>query len=125
MKDITDKQKQARIGIRCGWVCAILSILGTAAVALWVSSAFWIDVAILVVMGVGVYLKSRVAAWLLLLYFMASKYILWSAQGSSLFDTPAGLANLFVGMVFLCLFGAAAWGTMVWQREARSQAPLS
>ncbi len=125
MNDITDKQKQARIGIRCGWVCAILSILGTITIALLVSSAFWIDVAILAVMGVGVYLKSRVAAWLLLIYFMASKYILWSAQGSSLFDTPAGLANLFVGTLFLCLFGAGVWGTMVWQREARSQAPLS
>ncbi|MGO3859008.1 hypothetical protein AB8Q18_10600 [Neisseriaceae bacterium CLB008] len=121
MNDHTPTQKKALIGIRCGWIGALLSVLATVTIALLYSPYYWLDVAIIALFGVGIFNKSRVAAWLLLAYFIVSKAMMWFALGDALFDGVEGWSNLFTGFVFIGLYAAAVWGTMLWQKEAKAK----
>lgn len=120
MNTRTQKQKQALIGIRCGWIGALLSVLATITIALLYSPYYWLDVVIIAILGVGIFNKSRVAAWLLLAYFVVSKIMVWSVLGAALFSDVEGWSNLFTGLVFVGLYAAAVWGTTLWQREAKA-----
>ncbi|MBP6115191.1 MAG: hypothetical protein KBC57_09880 [Neisseriaceae bacterium] len=120
MNTYTSKQKQALIGIRCGWIGALLSVLATMTIALLYSPFYWLDVVIMAILGVGIFNKSRVAAWLLLAYFMVSKIMVWSVLGADLLRDIEGWSNLFTGLMFICLYAAAVWGTTQWQREAKA-----
>lgn len=121
MNDKTPKQKQAIVGIRCGWIGALLSVLATMMIALMYSPYFWLDVVIIAVLGVGIYNKSRIAAWLLLAYFVVSKIMVWSTLGGALFDDVEGWSNFLTGIVFIGLYVAGVWGTTLWQQEKKRQ----
>lgn len=121
MNNITLNQKRALVGIRCAWIGALLSVLATMAIALVFSPYFWLDVVIIAILGVGIFNKSRIAAWLLLAYFVVSKAMMWSVLGAGLFSNIEGWSNFITGCMFIALYAAGAWGTTKWHREVKAQ----
>lgn len=76
----------------------------------------WIllDVALLVVLGVFVWRKSRVAATLLLVYFIASKLMMWAELGKA--------QGVFMTIIFLYFYANAMRGTFKWHANYRPAA---
>jgi len=71
-----------------------------------------VDVALLVVLGIFVFRKSRVAATILVLYFVASRLMVWSAVGE--------MKGWFVAVIYLFFYVNAMRGTYVWHSKYRS-----
>jgi hypothetical protein len=90
--------------IRNAWIAGIVSTAMTCVVWLIFSSEIktdgvnflWVDVLLMGGLTFGVYKKSRAAATVLFLYFVASKIMLWVDAGK-----PTGLA---LGIVFGILY---------------------
>jgi hypothetical protein len=76
----------------------------------------WIlaDAVFLVVLGFFILRKSRVAATLLMVYFVGSKLLMWYELGK-----PAGL---FMSVIFFLFYLTALRGTYLWHSKYRSMA---
>lgn len=74
----------------------------------------WIlaDVILIVVLGIFIFRKSRVAATLMVLYFVASKLFMWAEIGE-----PKGL---LMSIIFLLFYVTAMRGTYVWHSKYRN-----
>lgn len=74
------------IGFLSAGVTLLVTVLAVSGVSILAEMGFdwWalLDVAILVGLSIGVYRKSRIAAVLLLTYFVASKIYMWATLGS-------------------------------------------
>ena len=68
-----------------------------------------VDVALIIVLGIFIFRKSRTAATLLILHFVSSKLIMWSDLGE-----PKGL---FMSLIFLFFYGNAMRGTYLWHAK--------
>ena len=98
--------------IRNGWIVAVIGgciTLLVAVVSLYGvdiaglgGSELFIDVGLMFVLAYGIYRKSRVAATIMVVYFMASKIIIWIELG-----TVNGIA---MTLVFLYFYSQAMIG---------------
>jgi hypothetical protein len=79
----------------------------------------WIlaDVALLVVLGIFVFRKSRVAATLLVIYFVSAKGLMWYELGK-----PSGL---LMAIVFFLYYITAMRGTYLWHSQYRDSANIA
>ena len=71
-----------------------------------------IDVAFIVILGIFIFRKSRVASTLLVIYFVSAKALLWYELGK-----PTGL---FISIIFLLYYVAAMKGTYIWHSTYRN-----
>ena len=71
----------------------------------------WIlaDVVLMVILAFFIFRKSRVAATLLLIYFIASKVLMWVEMGS-----PKGI---LVSIIFFLYYLTAMRGTYLWHTK--------
>jgi serine/threonine-protein kinase len=79
------------------------------------TSANFLDVALMAGLTFGVWRRSRVCAFLLLLYFIASKGLQFFAPGSPM---PGGGMIVTTGL-FLWYYFNGAIGTLDWHRQRR------
>lgn len=70
-----------------------------------------VDVVLVVVLGIFIFRKSRVAATLLVLYYIASKLLMWAELGE-----PKGL---LMSIIFLLFYVTAMRGTYIWHSKYR------
>src|SRR5258708_6469448 len=70
-----------------------------------------LDAALIVVLGIFIFRKSRIAATLMVVYFAGSKLLMWAETGE-----PKGL---FVTLVFLLLYVNAMRATYIWHSRYR------
>ncbi len=73
-----------------------------------------VDVALVIVLGIFVYRKSRIASTLLVLYFVGTKAAMWYEEGK-----PSGLP---VAIIWALLFVTAMRGTYIWHSKYRTVA---
>lgn len=125
--EITDRESCEK-AIRNGGIAALVSaaitaILGVLGFFTQSSNADlnylldpWIllDVGLIVVLAIFIFRKSRVASTLLLVYFVASKLIMWIDLGA-----PKGF---LVAMIFLLYYFTAMRGTYLWNSTYRDVA---
>lgn len=76
-----------------------------------------LDVVLIVVMGIFVFRKSRTASTLLVLYFVASKILLWSELGR--------LQGLWMSILFFLYFLTAMRATYIWHSSYRDAIPVN
>jgi len=112
--------------IRNGWIAALISLGITfvfSAIGFFTQSSneklnyfldpwLMVDVVLIGVLAFFIYKKSRVAATLMFLYFLASKILQWYELNS--FD------GLILTLVFLYFYFNAMWGTFVWHSKYKS-----
>jgi hypothetical protein len=73
-----------------------------------------IDVVLIVMLGFFVFRKSRIAATLLVIYFVSGKLMLWASLGK-----PTGL---IVSLVFFLYYVTAMKGTYLWNSRFHDNA---
>lgn len=108
--------------IRAGWIAAIVS--GALTTALWAAVAFGglenaifgpellIDVVVIFGLAIGIFFKSRIAATLMFVYFLASKiFIIYATD-----QFQGGI----LGIVFLVLYFNAMVGTFQYHKWKRN-----
>jgi hypothetical protein len=119
---ITDRESCAK-AIRNGGIAALISAAITGAFAVvgmfaqttnkelayFLDPWLLVDVALLVVFAIFVFRKSRIAATLLFVYFVASKALVWIELGE-----PKGL---FVSIIFFAYYLTAMRGTYLWHSK--------
>jgi hypothetical protein len=71
-----------------------------------------IDVVLIVVMSIFVFRRSRVASTLLVVYFVASKAIMWADMGK--------VQGLIVSLIFLLFYVNAMRGTYLWHSSYKN-----
>jgi hypothetical protein len=73
----------------------------------------WIlaDVALIIVLGLFVFRKSRIASTLLVIYFVGAKALMWIELGK-----PTGLV---MSIIFLLYYATAMRGTYLWHKRYR------
>ncbi|WP_308367233.1 MULTISPECIES: hypothetical protein [unclassified Microbulbifer] len=72
-----------------------------------------VDVALIVILGIFILRKSRVASILMLLYFVTSKGIMWYDMGK-----PQGL---FMSAIFFLFYFTAMRGTYIWHKSYKDE----
>lgn len=131
----------APAGVRCiraAWIAALLTGSMTAAVTLGATLGtngvdyvpwMWLDVILIAALGWGLYLRSRVAAALMLLYFAAAKVLAvrrdlqelddptWRDALESLDTCIAG--GWVVALAFTAVYALGLYGTVVYRRQQR------
>ena len=70
-----------------------------------------VDVVLIIVLGVFVFRKSRVASTLLVLYFAVSKAIMWYDMGKA--------QGIIVSVIFFLFYVTAMRGTYIWHKYYR------
>ena len=70
-----------------------------------------IDVVLIVMLGLFVFRKSRIAATLLVVYFVSGKLIMWAELGK-----PTGL---IMSLIFFLYYVTAMRGTYIWNSRFR------
>lgn len=65
-----------------------------------------VDAVLIVVLGIFIFRKSRVAATLMVIYFVGSKLLMWAEMGE-----PKGLP---MTIIFLLFYVTAMRGTYIW-----------
>jgi len=117
-------RKSCEKAIRYGGIAAMISaaITGIFAVAGFFTSSSnkylayyldpWlaVDMVLIIVLGLFVFRKSRIASTLLVIYFVVSKVITWSDVGIK----PQGL---LISVIFLLYYANAMRGTYIWHAE--------
>jgi ABC-type proline/glycine betaine transport system permease subunit len=73
-----------------------------------------IDVAVILILAFFIFRKSRVAATLMVVYFVIGKLVMWYQIGK-----PQGLIMM---LVFLAFYSTAMRGTFLWHAKYRNQA---
>ena len=125
---ITDRESCAK-AIRNGGIAAMISAAISCAFALsgfFKSSSDkglnylldpWVllDAVLIVVLGIFIFRKSRIAATLMVVYFAGSKLLMWAETGE-----PKGL---LVTLIFLLLYVTAMRATYIWHSKYR-EAPI-
>lgn len=121
---ITDQESCAK-AIKNGGVAAMISaaITGVFAVSAFFTASSdknlnylldpWllVDVVLIIVLGIFIFRKSRVAATLMVIYFVGSKLLIWIAMGE-----PKGLLTT---IIFLLFYVNAMRGTYIWHSKYR------
>jgi hypothetical protein len=124
---ITDRESCAK-AIRNGGIAAMISAAISSAfgVAGFFTSSSnkdlnyvldpWllVDVALIVVLGMFIFRKSRIAAMLMVVYFAGSKLLMWAEIGE-----PKGL---LMSLIFLLLYVIAMRATYIWHSKYREAA---
>ncbi len=119
---ITDRESCAT-AIRNGGIAALISggittifaVIGffvqpsDADMGLLLDPWLLVDVALILLLAVFVFRKSRVASTLLLIYFVSGKLYLWSEMGA-----PRGI---FLTIIFFLYYFTAMRGTYLWHSE--------
>jgi len=75
----------------------------------------FLDVALLIILGIFVFRKSRIASTLLVIYFAISKAIFWYDTGK--------LQGLFVSIIFFLYYVTAMIGTYIWHSSYSDTSP--
>lgn len=70
------------------------------------------DAALLVVLGIFVFRKSRTASTILFIYFVAAKALMWSELGK-----PTGV---FVSLIFFLFYFTAMRATYIWHSQYKN-----
>ena len=121
---INDEESCAK-AIRNGGIAAMISaaITGVFGIAGFFTSSTdkdlnylldpWIlvDFILIVVLGIFVFHKSRIASTLLVIYFVGAKLFMWFELG-----TPKGL---FMAIIFFLYYVTAMRGTYIWHSKYR------
>jgi hypothetical protein len=68
-----------------------------------------VDVALMAILAFFTYKKSRVAATLMLVYFISGKLIMWSDLGE--------VRGIPMTLLFLIFYARAAWASYVWHSK--------
>lgn len=118
-----EDQDSCKKAIRNGGIAAMISAAITGAIS--AASLFttsedralsylmnplnFFDAALLVVLGIFVFRKSRVASTLLFIYFVAAKALMWSELGK-----PDGLV---MSIIFFLLYFTAMRATYIWHSQ--------
>jgi len=95
---LTDRESCEK-AIYDGGIAALVSAAFTTFLGIVMDRSFLVDAALISVLAVLVFRKSRVASTLLLVYFVASMCVMWAKAGK-----PTGLA--FAPMFFMYYFTA-------------------
>lgn len=115
-----DDDESCKSAIKNGGIAAMISAAITAAMSaagLFTSSENqdinyimnplnFLDAALIAVLGIFIFRKSRVASTILFLYFIAAKAIMWSELGK-----PSGI---FMSLIFFLFYFNAMRGTYIW-----------
>lgn len=121
---ITDQESCAK-AIKSGGIAAMISAAITAAFAIaaffttssdkslnyFLDPWLFVDVVLIVAMGIFIFRKSRVAATLMVIYFTGSKLLMWAEMGEA--------KGLFMTMIFLFFYVTAMRGTYIWHSKYR------
>ena len=122
---ITDQESCVK-AIKSGGIAAMISaaITGAFAISAFFTSSTnkglnymldpWIlvDAVLIVLLGIFIFRKSRVAATLMVIYFVGSKLLMWIEMGE-----PKGL---LMTMIFLFFYVTAMRGTYIWHSKYRN-----
>jgi K+-sensing histidine kinase KdpD len=109
--------------IRAAWIAALISGVLTLLMTVMAmngtgmrgfSAANLLDVALIALLGFGIHRRSRICATLMLVYFLVSKYWLYTKTGSFAGAVPA------IG--FCVAYGAGVVGTFQYHRLRRRAA---
>jgi len=116
----------AEKAIKNGWIAACVS-MGMTAIIMMISLSstgvdlgpaidgglvLLIDVALMAVLAFFMYRKSRTAATIMFVYFLASKALQFMA---------GDFRGIAMGVIFLFFYGRAVWGTFTWHRLQGTQ----
>jgi len=72
----------------------------------------FVDVALIIVLGIFIYRKSRIASTLLVVYFVGAKIEMWYELGN-----PSGLP---MAIIWFLLYVTAMRGTYIWHSKYRT-----
>jgi hypothetical protein len=76
-----------------------------------------IDVVLIVILGAFIFQKSRVAATLMVVYFIVSKAIMWYEMGRA--------QGVFMSIIFFLFFVTAMRGTYIWHNAYKHESSKS
>jgi len=93
-------------------VTAIETWIGLAGGAVWANKVYFFDAGLLLILALGVLVRSRVAAGLLVLYWIASKALQFI--GTNLFSHSY---NWLIASVVLAVFAVGLIGTIFYHRK--------
>lgn len=111
--------------IRDGWIAGLITIGVTLALTLIYASGAgiahidswnWIDIILLSALTYGIYRKSRASAVLMLVYYLGSKIVLWTAE-SAFIGVPLAL-------VFAYFFWRSVQGTFAYHATLDEEEPI-
>ena len=107
--------------IKNGWIAALISgcvtLIFTAFAIFgqditgFMDSSVLVDVGLIFLLAYGIYKKSRTAATLMLVYFIASKFIQWNYTGN--------LGGIVMSIVFVYFYYQAMIGTYQYHKIIR------
>lgn len=72
-----------------------------------------VDAVLIVILGIFIFRRSRVAATIMVLYFAVSKAIIWYDMGN--------MKGLFVGFIFFMFYFTAMRGTYIWHKSYKNE----
>lgn len=96
-------------------VTAAVTTGGDGPLAFWNDPFNFVDVGLLAVLTAGLWMRSRTAAVLMLLYFVLSKILIFVETGQP--------SQLVMSVLFVYFFGKAALGAFAYHRIRRAQDP--
>lgn len=109
--------------IRNGWIAALISGCFTLVIALVAMNGLditglggpelFIDVVLIFALTYGIYRKSRIAATIMLIYFIFSKIVIWQETGR-----PNGL---LVALIFLYFYTQAMIATFQYHKLTKTE----
>ena len=85
------------------------------ALELWNDPYNFVDVVFIVILGIGVLLRSRTAAIILFGYFVISKIAIWLEMGS--------FSGVGISLVFVYFYGRAVQGSFAYHRIRKEEDP--
>lgn len=108
--------ENAQSKIRNAWIAGLVSTFMTLGATVYVLTgrpflnfSIWnfLDVLLLLILTFGIYQKSRLAAVLMLVYFLASRILTW-------FTLPPSIISLVVSAIFVYVYFEGIRGTMAY-----------
>ena len=121
-------KEECQKSIKYGWVCALISMLFTLLLAVAgylvtsdnvVFNAFknpflLLDVVLIGVLAFYMRKKSRTAVTMMLVYFVFSKWLVWSETGST---SGIGVAIIFLYFYFMAMLATYRWHSSYSEEE--------
>ena len=122
-QSFVDTPEQIAGKIQNGWIAGLITAGGSMLFGLWqffinqIPASFFgfvaVDALFVAALSFGVYRKSRVAAILLLVYYLLGRIGFYLEGGN--------LGGVFLQIIFLIFFYQAAQATLKWHRLERDQ----
>jgi hypothetical protein len=126
----TDSKDACATAIKNGGIAAMVSAAITsvfAVIGMFTSSSdknlnylldpwMLVDVVLIIILGIFIFRKSRVAATIMFLYFIAGRALMWYETGA-----PNGIV---MALLFLCFYFTAMKATYLWHSNYKNDSNM-